>query len=59
VYASEGKQTKLMGSAKNSAFPELGQLLIDERRQHILTGRDLPSEIAVSLKTQNIEVILV
>jgi hypothetical protein len=47
-----------MGSAKNSALPELGQLLIDERRQHILTGRNLPSEIAVSLKAQNIEVIL-
>lgn len=59
MYAPEGKQTKLMGSAKNSAFSELGQLLIDERSQHILSGRDLRSEIAVSLKAQNIEVILV
>ncbi|HXH49860.1 MAG TPA: hypothetical protein VNM47_10980 [Terriglobia bacterium] len=48
-----------MGSAKNSAFPELGRLLIDDCRQHILTERNLPSEIAVSLRAQNIEVILV
>jgi hypothetical protein len=59
VYASEGKQAKLMESGKNSAFSKLGQLLIDDRRQHVLTGRDLPSEIAVSPRAQNIGVILV
>ena len=48
-----------MGSAKNSAFSELGQLLIDERRQHILKGRDIPLEITVYLRAQKIEVILI
>lgn len=59
MYSSDGKQLELMGSAKNSAFSERGRLLFDEGNQHILSGRGLLSEIAVSLKERNIEVILV
>lgn len=50
-----------MGSAKNSAFPELGQLLIDERRQHILSfiqseGRVLVGELSRNLSISQLTV---
>ncbi len=48
-----------MGSAKNSAFSELGRRFIEEGSQHIFTAGVSPAENAVSLKAKNIEVILV
>lgn len=55
VYPCEGKKTKVMElNGKKSALPEPGQLLIDERRQHIVSliqseGRVLVGELSRSL----------
>ena len=62
VNAAEGKRTKLMArSADNASSREQGQLLIDERRQHILSlvqneGRVLVAELSRSLGISQITI---
>ena len=45
-----------MGSAKNSAFPELGRLLIDERRQHILSFTQGEGRVLVGELSRNVSI---
>lgn len=62
VYPSGGKQKKLMArAAENAASTEQGQLLTDERRQHILSviqseGRVLVGELSRNLGISQITI---